>query len=141
MSGRAGDAPAGESNESLYRELILEEYKHPHNKGELPRATNIFRATNSTCGDEIEIAVRVTGGVIEEVRFDGVGCAISQAAASLFTEHIKGRRVEEVLAMDERVIIELFGFAPNPMRMKCAVLALRATAAALEKKEARSQKK
>ena len=127
----AADSNTGAASESLYRELILEEYKHPRNKGRLAGATHSFRATNSTCGDEIEILLRIREGQIEDVRFDGTGCAISQAAASLFTEHIKGRRVDEVLAMDEREIVSLFGFSPNPMRMKCAVLPLRATADAL----------
>jgi nitrogen fixation NifU-like protein len=126
------DAPLADA---VYRDIIMEEYKHPRNKGGLSGVTHSARSRNLSCGDDITVRLLVRDGVVADVRFEGVGCAISQAAASLFTERIKGLSVAEVEAMDERVITELFGFTPNPMRMKCAVLALRATAEALEKKD------
>ena len=122
------------AEDTMYRELILEEYKHPQNKGTLPHPTNTAHVRNPLCGDELTVTLIVKNDVINDVKFQGVGCAISQASASLFTEHIKRKTVDEVLAMDEQEIIALLGFAPNPMRMKCAVLALRGVANALEKK-------
>ena len=125
---------ANDTADAMYRELILEEYKHPHNKGAVEHPTHAAHVRNPLCGDELTMTLSVTNGVISDVKFQGVGCAISQAAASLFTEHIKGKKATDVLAMDEEEIVKLLGFAPNPMRMKCAVLALRGVADALEKK-------
>ncbi len=126
-------ASDGVPGDAMYRELVLEEYKHPRNKGRLAHPTHEARVRNPLCGDELILTLSVQGDVVSDVRFEGVGCAISQASASLFTDHVKGRRVSEVLSMDEREIVRLLGFAPNPMRMKCAVLALRGVADALEK--------
>jgi nitrogen fixation protein NifU and related proteins len=127
-ANRGSDVAA---DESVYRAIVLEEFKRPRNKGALADATHTAHVRNPLCGDEIAIGLQITDGVVRDVRFDGAGCAVSQAASSLFTEHIKGMRVEEVAAMDEREIVALLGFRPNPMRMKCAVLPLRAVAAAL----------
>lgn len=118
-------------SDAMYREIILEEYKHPRNKGRLAAPTNEARAKNPLCGDEITLTFDVADGVVRDVRFEGVGCAISQAAASLFTEHIKGRTVSEIAAMDEQTILNLLGITLNPMRMKCAVLVMKTTAKAL----------
>lgn len=121
-------------NDSIYREVILEEYKQPRNKGRLEAPTHTSHVTNPLCGDEVTLNLNVQDGVVKDVRFDGAGCAISQASASLFTEHIKGRRVEEVMAMDEQEMLSLLGFTLNAMRMKCAVLIMRATAEALNER-------
>lgn len=119
-------------NDALYREIILEEYKHPKNKGKLENATCSCGKKNPTCGDEITVDLLLSDGKISDVAFDGVGCAISQASASLFTEHIKGMTVAEVEKMDEQEILKLLGIDLNPMRMKCAVLVMRAVSGALE---------
>ncbi|MBR9693260.1 SUF system NifU family Fe-S cluster assembly protein [Candidatus Woesearchaeota archaeon] len=121
-------------SDSLYRELILEEYKHPKNKGTLEKPTCTCKKSNPVCGDEMTITLIVNDGIVTDIKFSCVGCAISQAAASLFTEHIKGKKVEEIENMDEKTILELLGIELNPMRMKCAVLVLRAVAGALEVK-------
>lgn len=118
-------------SDAMYREIILEEYKHPRNKGRLATPTHEGRAKNPLCGDEITLTFDLSDGVIRDVRFEGVGCAISQAAASLFTEHIKGRPVAEVAAMDEQTILDLLSIQLNPMRMKCAVLVMKTAAKAL----------
>jgi len=119
-------------SDALYREIILEEYKHPRNKGKLENATCSCEKKNPTCGDEITIDLNIDDGKLVDVAFDGVGCAISQASASLFTEHIKGLPVADVEKMDEQEILKLLGIDLNPMRMKCAVLVMRAVACALE---------
>lgn len=121
-------------NDALYREIILEEYKHPKNHGRLERPTHVARIRNSSCGDELHVTLDVADDTIRDVRFEGTGCAVSQAAASLFTERIKGLAVADVQRMDEEEIVRLLGVRPNPMRMKCAVLVLRAVADALEDK-------
>jgi len=118
-------------SDALYRDLILEEYKHPHNHGRLEKATHAATTRNSSCGDELAVTLDVANGTIRDVRFDGTGCAISQAAASLFTERIKGLPVADVERMDGEEIVRLLGVRPNPMRMKCATLILKAVAQAL----------
>jgi len=121
-------------NDEIYRELILEEYKRPKNKGRLAKATHESACKNPLCGDELAVTLLVRNGIMHDIKFEGVGCAISQASASLFTEHIKGKTVEAIGKMDEKVILELLGIDLNPMRMKCAVLIMRCVAAALEEK-------
>ncbi len=121
-------------SDALYRELILEEYKHPKNKGSVENPTSTCTKNNTLCGDKLTITLTVSDGVVTDVKFDGIGCAISLASASLFTEHIKGKAVAEIEQMDEKVILDLLGIELNPMRMKCAVLVLRAVAGALEVK-------
>ena len=118
----------------LYREVILEEYKHPQNKNKIDTPTHTKHEVNPLCGDELTIELRVEEGKIVSIGWSGRGCAISQASASLFTEEIKGKTIEEVQKMDEQTILELLGITPNPMRMKCAVLVMKATANALKVK-------
>lgn len=120
----------------IYKELILEEYKHPRNKEVLETYTHTCHVKNPSCGDEITIYLNVVNGTLQAVGFDGHGCAISQASASLFTEEIKGKPVADIERMDETIVTELLGFTPNPMRMKCAVLVQRAVSGALEEQNA-----
>jgi nitrogen fixation NifU-like protein len=111
--------------DDLYRELILDHYKNPRNRGELDPADIRVEGQNPLCGDEIAISVSFDGGdTIEDIRFDGRGCAISQAAASMLTELVKGRPVADVAAMPSEDLLEELG-APlkqNPARLKCALL-------------------
>lgn len=115
----------------LYREIILEEYKHPQNKNTIDNPTHSKHEVNPLCGDEITIELHVEDGIIKNVGWTGKGCAISQASASLFTEEIKGKLLTEVQKMNEQAVLDLLGITPNPMRMKCAVLIMKATANAL----------
>ena len=119
----------------LYREIILEEYKHPQNKGVLESHTHSRKEYNPLCGDEITITLDVREGLVFDVAWSGKGCAISQASASLFSAHIKGKKVSEVEKMTEKEILSLLGIELNPMRMKCAVLVMKATANALLTKQ------
>ncbi len=116
---------------TLYHELILEEYRHPRHKGRLPAPTHEARAHNPLCGDDLTVTLDVKDEVITDLKFDGHGCALSIAAASLYTDHILGRTVAEVCAMNEQDLLVLLGVTPNPQRMKCAVLIMRAVASAL----------
>ncbi len=109
----------------MYREQILDHYKHPRNYGELEDPTFTHVGENPMCGDEIrmDIALDDDNEVIEEVAFTGDGCAISLASASMLTETLQGMAVEELLEMDRDDVLDLLGVDISPMRVKCAVLA------------------
>lgn len=109
---------------SMYREEILELYKHPENKGQLASPTHVAQRNNPLCGDKIAIHLVLEGGHIEDVRFDGESCAICTASASLITDAIKGKTKEEVISMDSEHIKTLLGTTIHPARMKCALLPL-----------------
>jgi nitrogen fixation NifU-like protein len=115
----------------LYKENILDHYKHPRNKRASPHCTATITERNPVCGDVITVYVTVKDGTVQELSFDGRGCAISQAAISMLTDAIKSRRTEEVLRMTQEDILALLGIPVGPVRMKCAMLGLRATQKAL----------
>jgi nitrogen fixation NifU-like protein len=114
-------------SDDLYRELILDHYKNPRNHGALDPADVRAEGQNPLCGDEVAITVNFDGGDrIEEIRFEGRGCAISQAATSMLTELVQGRTVEEVAAMSKDELLEEIHvpLEQNPARLKCALLGL-----------------
>jgi nitrogen fixation NifU-like protein len=112
--------------DELYREYILEHYKRPHNWGPMESPDLEFEDNNPLCGDELKVMLRVgDDGTIEEVRFDGHGCAISQAAASMASDEVKGMKVDELLRLDRDFILELLGIEISATRMKCALLSLK----------------
>ena len=112
--------------DSLYREEILEHYKRPHNWGHLDPHDLTFEDTNPLCGDELRVEIRTNGdGRIEDLRFSGHGCAISQASASMTSDEIKGMNVDELLRLDRDFILELLGIDISATRMKCALLSLK----------------
>jgi nitrogen fixation NifU-like protein len=87
--------------DELYREQILEHYKRPHNWGEMADPDRVAEDHNPLCGDQLKVMLRIDDdGVIEDVRFDGHGCAISQAAASLTSDEVKGMKVDDLLRLD-----------------------------------------
>lgn len=111
--------------DDLYRELILDHYKNPRNRGELAGADVRVEGQNPLCGDEVAISLAFDGGdTVEDIRFEGRGCAISQASASMLTELVKGRPVAEVAAMSKEELLEELGvpLQQNPARLKCALL-------------------
>jgi nitrogen fixation NifU-like protein len=112
--------------DDLYREYILEHYKRPHNWGELPDPDLEYTDSNPLCGDELHVMLRIGGdGTIEDIRFDGHGCAISQAAASMASDEVKGMHVEDLLRLDRSFILDLLGIDISATRMKCALLSLK----------------
>ena len=113
--------------DDMYREVILEHYKHPHNAGTLEAADITHEDSNPLCGDRIRIDLAVADGAVADIRFQGRGCAISQAAASMLTDEIKGKTLDEVRAFSKDDMLELIGIPldKNPVRIKCALLALK----------------
>ena len=112
--------------DDLYREEILNHYKRPHNWGVMEAPDLEFEDTNPLCGDELHVMLRVSGdGTIEDIRFDGHGCAISQAAASMASDEVKGMPVADLLKLDRRFILDLLGIDISATRMKCALLSLK----------------
>lgn len=111
--------------DDLYRELILEHYQHPHNHGTLPDADVSFEDSNPLCGDRIRIDLKIKDGIVTDVKFTGKGCAISQASASMLTDEIKGKSLEEIRRIDKQVVLDLLGIPLGPTRLKCALLPLK----------------
>ncbi|HKV84720.1 MAG TPA: SUF system NifU family Fe-S cluster assembly protein [Ktedonobacterales bacterium] len=111
--------------DDLYRQYILEHYRDPHNHGHLDHPDIHAADTNPLCGDRVEIDLNVRDGHIEDVRFSGRGCAISQASASMLTDRIEGATVEELRALRPRDILEMLGVEIGPARQRCAMLSLR----------------
>lgn len=112
--------------EALYREAILDHYKHPRRKGHLAQPDIQFHDHNPFCGDEITIELKVENGVVVDAAFDGRGCAISQATASMLMEEVVGKSLDEVKQLDKEYILELLGIEIGPVRLKCALLSLKA---------------
>lgn len=120
-------------SDDMYRELILEHSKHPHNFGTIEGADVSHEEHNPLCGDRVRIDLKVSDGVIHDVAFSGRGCAISQASASLLTDELRGKTVEEAKAISKEDLLELIGIplAKNPVRLKCALLSLKTLKAGL----------
>lgn len=135
---------------SLYQQLILEHYRHPRNKAELPEKTVEIHMANPVCGDEILLQLRVEDGRIAEARFQGQGCSISQASVSMMTTLLQDRSVEDALALVRRFtelmhgdeeaaqdrdlgdLRALAGVSKFPVRVKCALLGFDALQEALK---------
>jgi len=111
--------------DSLYRETILDHYRNPRNKGSLDPADYTYHDTNPLCGDEVRIDLRVTDGVVSDIKFEGRGCAVSIAATSILTEMVEGRPLDEVKAITKDDLLEELEIPVSPARMKCALLGLK----------------
>ncbi len=108
--------------DDLYRDYILEHYRRPHNFGVLEEPSASFEGANPLCGDRITMQLTVKDGVVTEIGFTGRGCAISQAAASLLTDEIKGKVVADAAAYTATDQLDLLGIEISPARLKCAML-------------------
>jgi nitrogen fixation NifU-like protein len=111
--------------DDLYRENILQHYKHPHHWGELPDPDLEFYDTNPLCGDELKVQMRVDDGKVADVAFSGHGCAISQAAASMASDELIGMDVDKLLELDREFVLDLLGIDISATRLKCALLTLK----------------
>jgi len=136
--------------EDLYKEIIIDHYNNPRNFGELNNANASAEGANPLCGDEIHIELLVKNGIVEDVKFHGAGCSISRASASMMTEVIKGKKIEDIMKISERFKGMLFegkedeelgeleafkGVRVVPIRIKCAVLSWNVLEEALKKIE------
>ena len=110
--------------DSLYAEDILDHYKRPRNFGQLDDPDIRVEANNPLCGDRLSMDLRVKDGVVEDVRFSGRGCAISQASASMLTEEMVGQPLEKLAHITRDDILDLLGVEVSYARMKCATLSL-----------------
>ena len=122
---------------NIYTEIILDLYKNPLNKGNLDNPTHEFFKNNPLCGDEIKIQMIVDDNKIKEVKFQGIGCAISQASASLLTEKIKNKNmsIDEAKNLNKDNILEMLHIPISQPRLRCALLSLDALRGALENSE------
>ncbi|WP_102344992.1 Fe-S cluster assembly sulfur transfer protein SufU [Bacillus sp. Marseille-P3661] len=129
--------------DTLYRQVIMDHYKNPRNRGELDGDSVTINMNNPTCGDRIQLQFKVEDGVVTDVKFEGEGCSISMSSASMMTQAIKGRKIEEAIEMsgifsemmlgndyegdiDLGDVEALAGVAKFPARIKCATLAWKA---------------
>lgn len=129
--------------DQLYRSVIMDHYKNPRNKGSLENDAVTIDMNNPTCGDRIHLTLKVTDGVVEDAKFDGEGCSISMSSASMMTQIVKGKKIEEALELSEifskmmmgeeysekydlEDVEALQGVAKFPARIKCATLAWKA---------------
>jgi nitrogen fixation protein NifU and related proteins len=121
----------------IYAEELIHHYEHPSNKRKMSDASASMEEENVSCGDVIRAYVKLDGKKIKEVSFDGSGCVISMGAASILTEDLKGKTIEQLEKMGKEDMLKLIHVDPGPVRMHCATLALRAfkkAAFELEKK-------
>ncbi len=110
----------------LYKEKIMEYYQHPRCKGELESPTFVERATTVSCGDVVTVYGLIDNGVLVQACFNGSGCVISQAAASLLMEHVMGKPITVIQELTPVACAELLGIELGPVRLRCALLAYEA---------------
>ena len=110
---------------NIYEEDILDHYENPSNYGTLEKPDISYKDDNPLCGDQIRMDLEVEDGVIKDVRFCGHGCTISQAAASMLTEEVKGQALEDVKKLTKDDILKMLGIPLGPVRLKCGLLALK----------------
>ena len=112
--------------EDLYREIILDHYRAPRNRGELPvPPAHKAEGFNPLCGDEVELYLVVDGDTVTDLRIAGQGCSISQASASMLCERVAGLPLEDVKKLSKDDVLEMLGIELGPVRLKCALLALK----------------
>ena len=111
--------------DDLFRENILEHYRHQRNQGTIENADISYEDANPLCGDRIRMDLKVKDGRIEKIRFSGHGCSISQAAASMLCEEVEGKTLDEVKRLGREDVLDMLGIELGPVRLKCGLLALK----------------
>ena len=118
--------------DDLYREVILDHYKNPRYKGTLENSDYSFEDENPLCGDFLHVEIKTDDqGRITDARFDGHGCAISMASADMLLESLIGKNIEDAKQLTKQDILDLLGIELSPVRLKCALLSLKVTKAAV----------
>jgi len=110
----------------LYREIILEHWQHPQNYGVVESADFNLEGTNPLCGDSLRLTGKLVDGVVAEIAFTGDGCAISKASASVFTEKVKGMKMDDIRRIEPDEVLGDLGLTLTPARTKCALLVYQA---------------
>lgn len=111
----------------LYQEEILDHYRHPHHHGTLPDADIVRTERNSSCGDELTFYLKFANEKIADISFEGQGCAISQAAASMLTDELVGKSKKDIAKLQKDDVLKLLGTVSlTPTRLQCALLPLQA---------------
>ena len=121
-------------NEELYKEFILDLARHPLNKKKLADFDVEQKGSNVSCGDEIQVYIKLVNNKVKDIGFDGEGCVISQAAASLLTEEVKGKSIKEIMSLTEKDITKLLNVEVIYTRKKCVLLCLNAIQTAIIKR-------
>jgi len=110
--------------DDFYRENILDHYRNPRNSGHMEHPSASADGVNPLCGDELSVELEVEDGMVTDVRYNGRGCAISQAAASMLSEAIKGRKLDEIRDLGKEDVLDELGIPLTPIRLKCAMLSV-----------------
>ena len=118
---------------SLYREILMDHYKNPRHKGKLKNPDIIHKKVNMPCGDEITIYLNIKNNKVEEISFEGFGCVISQSSASILTDKILNKNVDDVLKISDDEVLDLIHIPKESIRRKCALLSLYAIREAIDK--------
>jgi len=108
----------------FYKELLMDYYKNPRNRGHIEGASISTVQYNPSCGDSVSFDLVIEDGVVKKLSFDGKGCVISQATASLCTEYFVGKHIDEILALEKEDIKDIIGMELGATRIKCALLSL-----------------
>lgn len=119
-------------NNNIYQENILFHYKNPKNTEKLDEHTHASKIANYTCGDEIELELKIEDGIVTEIGHQTNGCAISIAGASILSEYIKGKTLKEIQKMGKEELLDLLGIELSPSRLKCALLGFEALKEAIK---------
>jgi nitrogen fixation protein NifU and related proteins len=110
--------------DDFYRENILDHYKNPRNHGHIDHPSAVAEGVNPLCGDELAIELKVEDGIVTDVRYNGRGCAISQAAASMLSDAVKGKPLKELSEIGKDDVLDELGIPLSPIRLKCALLSV-----------------
>lgn len=118
---------------NLYQEILMDHYRHPRNRGRLAAPDFSSMSHNPSCGDSVQFDGRIQDGMVIELAFEGAGCVISQAMASILCEKLVGNSISHIEALDKDYVIGILGMQLGPTRLKCALLPLQALQSAFAK--------
>ncbi len=110
----------------MYAEELIYNYEHQKNKGKIDNPSGKIHEENVSCGDDITVYLRIEDGKVMDVKYEGAGCVISMGTASILTDFLKGKTVQEIESFGREELLGLINIDPGPVRMHCATLALRA---------------
>ena len=129
----------GEEDEDIYKENILDHFRNPRNFGEIENAEIEHSELNPVCGDMIKVFVKVASDKAEDVKFSGKGCAISMASASMLTDKLKGKSLEEIKNIKKEEILDMLGIKLGIVRIKCGMLCLNTVLKGIELREDKNE--